>query len=456
MKIFSKKALKIAYITAFILALLIPGVWTFVGKQETIGNEETVDFSDMNYWNASDKIDGYMNQKFGFRNQFVDLNNRIKYFVFSEAGNNQVIVGEDGWLFFSGALHDYNGQELLSDAELDKIVKILSMVQEEAERKESKFVFVSAPNKMEIYGEYMPYYQVEYKGEGNYEKLFSKLDAADVSNVDLKEILKAQKEQISYPIYYKTDSHWNELGAAIAYENIMSGLGLECVEFSKEYAISQNAHKGDLDKMLFPNKKGTDDLVVLKHEFEFYYTSNFKGSDDLLIQTANDDKDRSLIMWRDSFGASLFYMFAENFNVAEFRREIPYNFTNIDKKDVVIIELVERNIPYLLWQLPIIEAQETEVEVTDMTNTEPIFTVTDKNGYKLVSATVPDIPKECVNVYFKVQTGDDSVIYEAYPSAENGDACLYIESIPEDAGLSVIYEYNGKIYETLKNSINCV
>ena len=77
-----KKKLKISYIVLFLMALVIPGVWTFVGKQENIGNEETVDFSDVNYLNISDKVDSYMSSGFGFRNKLVQMNNQVYLNVF--------------------------------------------------------------------------------------------------------------------------------------------------------------------------------------------------------------------------------------------------------------------------------------------------------------------------------------------------------------------------------------
>ena len=48
------------------LVLVIPGIGTFIWKQEAMGNEEAVDFKDMNYSNAADKIDDYFSVKFGF------------------------------------------------------------------------------------------------------------------------------------------------------------------------------------------------------------------------------------------------------------------------------------------------------------------------------------------------------------------------------------------------------
>ena len=61
-----KQIAKIVYIVLFVLVLVIPGIGTFIWKQEAMGNEEAVDFKDMNYNNAADKIDDYFSVKFGF------------------------------------------------------------------------------------------------------------------------------------------------------------------------------------------------------------------------------------------------------------------------------------------------------------------------------------------------------------------------------------------------------
>lgn len=456
MKDLSKNILKIVYVTVFILALIIPGIWTFVGSQETIGNEEQVNFSDVNYWNISDKVDSYMNTKFGFRNKLVNLYNEIKYNVFTESGNVEVIVGQDGWLFYTGALHDYTGTDKLSDIQIDKIVKILSMVQNKVESSGSKFIFVSAPNKMEIYGEYMPYYHIEDTEPGNYEKLFAELENSEVTFVDLKKVFKEEKEISDYRLYYKGDSHWNEVGAFVAYESIMEELGLDYVECTKEFVVIKNGYKSDLDKMLFPNSPPNDEYIIIEKDYDFYYTSNYKGSMDLVIKTANDNKEGNLIMWRDSFGAGVYYMFAENFNTSEFRRELPYDLTDISDMDVVVIEIVERNLPVLLDELPIIEPEEVDVEVTDTVQAVPNIQIDSVSGYNLITTYVKDMPEDCIDVYFRFTTQDGDVVFEAYPSAEYGDACLYLKEVPENAELSVIYEYNGKIFETLKNSVNCV
>ena len=450
-----KDALKMAYVVIFILLLAIPGIWTFVGQQDTIGNEETVDFSDANYWNIADKVDDYLNQKFGFRNKLVDFNNRLNAML-GESGNKEVIMGKDGWLYFSGALHDYTGTDRLTDVEIDKIVKILLMTQENVEADGSKFIFASAPNKMEIYGENMPYYHVEDERPGNYENLFARLEVAGVSCVDLKKILNAEKEDSDYRLYYKRDSDWNDVGAFIAYESIMEALELDYVKCSKEFVVIENGYKGDLDKMLFPDAPAQDEHIIIEKDYDFYYTSNYRGSEDLVIQTANDNKDGNLIMWRDSFGAFLYYKFAENFNSAEFRRELPYNFTNIGEQDAVVIEIVERNLKLLLENPPVIEHKEVVITTNEELSDMPECSVKQVSGNQFISVEIDNMPKECIKVYFKISTESDDKIYEAYPSGPNGNPCMYIKELPDNAKLSVMYEYNGKIYESLKNSLDCV
>ena len=236
----------------------------------------------------------------------------------------------------------------------------------------------------------------------------------------------------------------------------MKDLEIPYVEFSQDYGVVKDGYKGDLYEMLFPDKGATDEQVDIRTEYDFYYISNFRNADDLVIQTMNEESTGNLIMWRDSFGILVYPYFAESFYEAEFRREIPYNFTNIGEKDVAIIEIVERNIPWLLDYLPVIEASEVTVETDKEKEVCPEIYVRSVSGYYLLEALVPEIPEKCINVYFRIADGDSQVIYEAYPSAEKGDASIYLEELPKEAEISIIYEYNGETYETLKKTINCV
>lgn len=445
----SKKILKIAYIVVFLLALVIPGIWTFVDKQENIGNEETVDFSDLNYLNAADKIDSYMSTGFGFRNKLVQINNQLYFSVFKESGEPSVIVGEDGWLFYESALHDYTGDNMLSDTEIKKISRVLQIAENAVKDKGAQFVFAMAPNKMEIYGEYMPYYCYEYVGAGNYENLYAQLSADNVEAVDLKTILKSKAEASEMLIYHKLDSHWNNLGAAYAYEAIMEKSGLEYIYFTESKTTIAGDFGGDLYAMLFPDGDLKDEQIYFDREQSFYYVSKYRGPEDLLIETMVDDGEGRLLMYRDSFGNALHTFMAESFEYSVFSRALPYDLTNAEDYSLVVLEIVERNIGNLLEYPPIIEAEAVESKSTETVDIDIEAGVTKQNGMNYITIQT-DENLQSVNIYIKL----NDIFYEAYPCGRDADASIYVDENIQIQEISLIYEENGKYFETQKNFLN--
>lgn len=353
-----KKILKTVYTVLFFLAFALPGVLSLVQKKESIGNEHKAELSDMNYLNFTEKFDAYFSESFGLRNVFVEWNNRLRYGLFKESGEKSVIAGKDGWLFYESALHDFNGEGILSDGEIAEIAYMLKNTQDYVESSGAEFVFVIAPNKMEIYGEYMPYYCVENTEDGNYERLMAALDKRGVRHTDLKAVLRNTKGGSDNLLYHKLDSHWNNLGAYTAYSAIMEQTGFEAADYSGIGYNVRDIFDGDLYGMLFPGGNKKDEQIVFDTEDKFYYTSNFRGSDDLLISTANDAGRGSVLMFRDSFGNALYPFVANDFERAQFSRALPYNLTDAKAYDLVIIEIVERNIGNLLEYPPVFEAAE--------------------------------------------------------------------------------------------------
>lgn len=343
-----KNFLKIAYLTVFFGLLCVIGIFSFAGKNNSPKKEEKVELKVTSYMDAFKGFDKYVSANFGFRSRFIQLNNQLKYNIFNESGSDEVIAGDKGFLFYKSALHDYIGEDILSDAEIGEIAGYIKSLQAECEKLGAEFVFVVAPNKMSIYGEYMPYYYIKSEEKGNYEKLMIELEKKGVAFVDLKQVLLQNKE--AGLIYHKLDSHWNNVGAGIAYEAIMDKAGLSHREYSTlEYETGKD-FVGDLYEMLFPEGSKKDEQMYYGLEEYFSYTSRFTGVDDLYISTENTDRDieGSVLMFRDSFGNSLHCFFAADFKEAEFSRALPYDITLAEGKNLVVIEIVERNIPNLL------------------------------------------------------------------------------------------------------------
>lgn len=348
-----KQILKTAYVVVFMLAFAVFGVMTLFKSDEAIGNEEKTDLGESTYLTFASDFDEYFGKAFGFRNQLVDINNRLKYDLFGQSGEPSVIAGKDGWLFYESALHDYIGENVMSESDAAAVAGVIKQMSDYAKECGTKLVFVCAPNKMEIYGQYMPYYYRENTDDGNYELVMKALESTDVSYVDLKSILRSEAEQSEVVLYHKEDSHWNNMGAAIAYKAVMDEAGIDTADYSRMKYTIENNFSGDLYGMLFPEGGHKDEQIIFDMEEDFYYTSNFRSYDDMLIDTANDTADGSVLVFRDSFGNALYKFFANEFGTAEFSRAVPYDLTGIGDYDLVVVEIVERNLENLLTMEPV-------------------------------------------------------------------------------------------------------
>lgn len=442
MKKLDKKTLpNIIYIAVFIVMSLLP-LFFFSDKQAAIGNEtktETPKLSDGVELTAN--IDSYFAQNFGFRNRLVYVQNMLKEKLFKTSGQADVIVGEDGWLFYGRALDDYLGTSVRGEVELDRMAAVVLMMQEYVERQGGQFIFVSAPNKMSVYGEYMPYYYIEGKGSGNYELLHERLTQLGVNTIQLKNTLSSKKLD-GVQLYHRLDSHWNNYGAALAYEAMADKLARV---YGGEYAdytgysgfgyTARNNFSGDLEAMLLPGSHKKDEQIEFDVEENFEYTNRFRGVDDLVISTENQTAavDKSATLFRDSFGNALYWFFANEYTSLTAKREIPYNiYQAAEESELVAVELVERNLGNLLSYTPVVVSWNLGTEyfgdITKCTDTVEAVVRLNKTADGLV-----ELAGSCsglenyayIYLKFTGQGAKDSAVYQVLPG-EGGDFTLYL------------------------------
>ena len=100
--------------------------------------------------------------------------------------------------------------------------------------------------------------------------------------------------------------------------------------------------------MLFPEGRKKDIQYYFENTENFDYTSRFMGVDDLIITTENADKTGSALLYRDSFGNALYKFFSDDFKNVTVSRAVPYDMSSVGDYDVIVVEIVERNIKNLL------------------------------------------------------------------------------------------------------------
>ena len=107
---------------------------------------------------------------------------------------------------------------------------------------------------------------------------------------------------------------------------------------------------GGSARMLFPSG-GKKDLEMV-YDFEKTYTSERVILDTFAanIETENSINDTRALVFRDSFFNAQVQFFSESFGFIKYTRSVPYDIslaTEMDA-DIVILEIVERNILLLL------------------------------------------------------------------------------------------------------------
>ncbi len=344
-----KQILSLLMIAVFLLLCLIPSVGMLVtGPSAMLANEtaprnpvlQKKDGS-LNTDILSD-VSNYMESRFAFRPYFVSVRSFLYEKLLHSSAEEQVLLGRNGQLHYSATIDDYCGIGL-SDGELCSIAAQLASIQAEVEAGGSVFLFTVAPNRNSLQPEKMPErFRVDHENS-NYFRLLPILEEYGVHTVDLHSLLNGRN------LYYRTDSHWTAEGAAVAADALLAAAGRESSYADGPFA-EDGLHVGDLYQMLYPLGKGREAEIIYAPGFQFETASNPQGGNAITIRSTCEAGTGSLYCRRDSFGIALYPYLAEAFETAEFSRSTDYRpeaFSNLGA-DVVILEIVERNLPSLL------------------------------------------------------------------------------------------------------------
>ncbi|MBO4327675.1 MAG: hypothetical protein J5950_10425 [Clostridia bacterium] len=291
-----------------------------------------------------------------FENEAVVFKNSVLYSVFGVSGNEQVIAGKDGWLFYAKTVDDYTGAGTLTDEEIEMIAAKLDKVRQYCAENGAEFCFVIVPNKNTVYPEYMPGYFRKTAEDTNYDKLLQKLSSIGADAPDLRQLFGNDAD-----LYYKTDTHWNAKGASVLSDYLTEKYS---PGNSFRYGMTEPECKeglpGDLYKLLLP---GTDHGSYVKYGFSdqvysfagasgFRYLEQPVSSMDMNIETENTEgKQGRLLVYRDSFGSELISLLSSQFGYVRYLRgNMPYDMNCVaaDLPDAVVFVIAQRNIPTLL------------------------------------------------------------------------------------------------------------
>lgn len=419
----------IVYIIVCLLLCMLPFVgMSFAATNTTTENKtlaELPDFWENGKWNQNylQELGDYFEDHFAFRPVLVTADSLIQSKVFQVSNMDSVIVGSEGWLYYTSTLDDYLGRQTLSEKGIWNAAHNLSLMQKSVENHGADFLFTVAPNKNSLYGDNMPYYDSKKVGSvKNMTLLESELKEWDIAYADLFTEFEREKEVL----YLKRDSHWNNKGAVLAYDTMLDYLKLDHETYETVDSIRIKSENGDLNKMIYPIPLELEWNYTYQKESSYDYVTDTQSVEDAWIQTKNSNETGTLLMFRDSFGNTLLPLLADTFENAYFSKGTPYNleeYLDTCHPEYVIVEKVERNIDDFAVEPPIITGPEVifnhdmEIEESDV-SLEIKESEYDTSYWEIRGRLAENFPMD-TKVYICITQNEQVRSYEAFTVSDD-------------------------------------
>lgn len=314
----------------------------------------------------------YYSDSFGLRDRLIRWNNLLRLSLFDESPVSGVRVGRDGWLFYANefVLEDYEQVMPYSPEDLERMTRILDERLAWLDRRGIKLFVIIAPNKHTVYSEYLPPAIHKIGKESRLDQVATALKSRpDIEFIDVREAL--QKAKPAQRLYHRTDTHWNDYGALIAYGELMDRIERHFPNVRKlaldDYDVSvSEGQGGDLAGMLSLSDFIKEERITLVPRFtpkagvgmrpyaDPVDPTLYPGREMVVKETGNTELPRAFI-FRDSFAWPLIPLLGESFNSSVFVWTFDFlpEILEQEKPDIVILECVERYINCLTLENPL-------------------------------------------------------------------------------------------------------
>lgn len=286
--------------------------------------------------------------RFKLIRDFAQFDPLIKYKITGRIISNNVKAGKNDFLFYlnpqdGDLVNDYLGKNLPSETELVKLKNEYEFLEKYFSSLGAKVFFVFAPNKGEVYKNFMPspYNSIsETKSRHIVNFLVNNAKINIINPYD--ELCFYSKK---YEVYYKKDTHWNMAGSYITYSKLLKN------------ALKINLPT--LDEVSLKTKIKTDDDIIKMLNLKGY----IEPSIDYIFNNVNyqlmtsEQKDISFVnekspinkkvlligdSYRVAFAGHLNSSFS-NLRVCD-RHKITQDAVTSFKPDIVIVLSVSRYI----------------------------------------------------------------------------------------------------------------
>lgn len=363
------------------------------------------------------KMEQYIDDHFGLRPAFLKLYHQLKNAI-NDSSSKMVVRGKEGWLFYGSEVDAYRHISRYTEAQLATFAKTVEYRRHWLKTRGIDYVIIIAPNKSTIYPEYMPDNLHKVHADSTLDQLLNYAKQhITVPIIDLRAPLIAAKNQGL--LYYKYDTHWNLFGGNIAQYAIAHALEtlypnqIHPHLFTTDDYVFSRAVEGDLSNIIDQQPDSSLSMVSLKPSVMTHFCGNAlnPSNENGAISIQCKSNSINAIVFRDSFFDALLgyignYFHNSTYLSIEFNLDIVKYFSKQQPLNLVIEEIIERNLPYL-------PQLDTEQEYEQL---NPVFAASKQSVFMLNAVSLPQQNAEATHLAWQGQkliidaTNTDSMV----------------------------------------------
>ncbi len=353
----------------FLLAVSVPGIYFILlqpkkpavssREQRLLAARPKLEISTLKDFPL--KFENFFNDYFPSREPITELRSRMVYDLVGRSPfPADILVGKDGWLFKPKERPIIDGEYKIFAKDVDSLVLKMSDRALYYKSRGIQFYIVLVPLKSDIYREYLPGYY-RHPVEKSVPDAFAEGLKGDTSLniIDLKPVFQEAKK--SKQVFFKTDFHWSEAGAWIAYSEILTRI-------SRDFPQVRPLSETEVDIRPIGNKSGNSaiEMGLAGYVTEPVYTIEIKFPKSFEIaktgypptagfglpqefekvRITGDTSLPRIVVIRDSFFHLLLPLFAENFSRTVYiwdgwKYGANEAIIENEKPDIVLMEIYE-------------------------------------------------------------------------------------------------------------------
>lgn len=306
----------------------------------------------------------YLSDHFGFRSLLIRAHGLLMVKCLGVTSNPAVILGKDGWLYLGndGSLEDWRNIDPFTPAQLEQWRQMLEARDRFCRTRGIPYLFVVAPSKYDIYPEHMPDALTQVRRECRLDQLLEYLRSthSPVQVLDLRAPLLAAKPD-GVRLFQKTDTHWNDRGAWIAYKAIAMAAKAHVpgvrILAEEDFVPATRVRSGmDLAGLLGLNDVLSEQSLDLIPRIPLRLPHVEQNMVEPITTEPTASGQPRMVMFRDSFMTTVLPFLAESFGRGVYLWEDGFDPSVIraEHPDIVIQQFAQRKL-----MRPVQELQQT-------------------------------------------------------------------------------------------------